>query len=61
MNVTMLVEELACSSAVVLGNCSKRTMQRWVKRVNTYLEQNDYDWRVRANYMGDNCILEVIE
>lgn len=48
-NVVMLVEELACSGVVVIGECSKRTLQRWAKRVNDYLEANNYDWRVRAN------------
>lgn len=49
MNIYMLVAELYISNAVSLGNCSKRTVQIWAKRVNDYLEANNYEWRVRAN------------
>lgn len=54
-NVVMIVEELAFDGVVSLGKCSKRTVQRWAKRVNEYLEQNNYDWRVRPN-IKDNTI-----
>lgn len=59
MNVVVLVEELVCSGKVILSNCTKRTVQRWAKRANDYLEDNGYDWRVKAN-TEDNT-LEVIE
>ena len=49
MNVLIFVEELACSGEVSLSNCSKRTLQRWTKVINDYLEANNYDWRVKAN------------
>ena len=55
MNVLMIVEELACSGAVSLGNCSHRTVQRWAKRVNEYLEANKYEWRVKPN-INNNAI-----
>ena len=49
MNVLIFVEELAFSGEVSLSNCSKRTLQRWTKVINDYLEANNYDWRVKAN------------
>lgn len=44
------IEELAFADAVSLGNASRRTYQRWTKRINEILEENGYAWRVALNY-----------
>lgn len=47
LDIALTVEELALSGEVSLGRCSRSTAYRDVKRINEYLIQNRYDWRVK--------------
>lgn len=47
LDVPMVVEELGMDGTISLGRCSRSTAHRDTKRVNEYLEKNNYDWRVK--------------
>lgn len=49
MDIVMTVEELSMDGSVSLGKCSVRTLYRWCKTINEYLERNHFDWRAKAN------------
>ena len=48
-DVTPYIEELEMSGCVNIGKCGKATAYRDRKRVNDYLEENGYDWRVKLS------------
>lgn len=50
MNIILAIEELCFSGGISLGRRSRSTVYRWTKAINEYLERNDYDWRVTADY-----------
>lgn len=56
--VMMLVEELAVRGKIVL-NCKRRNLLRLATEINKYLEENDFDWRVK--YDNKEISLEVVE
>ena len=58
MDVIMAVEEIGFDGGISLGKCSRRTVYRWMKAINAYLEQNKYDWRVKADYK--TCCIDMI-
>ena len=47
-DIRMAVAELSLSGGISLGKCSARTLSRWVKDINEYLERERADWRVIA-------------
>jgi len=51
-DLQLVIEEIALSSSVSLGNCSIRTLQRWCKDINKILETRKYDWRVCVDKDG---------
>ena len=58
MDVVMAIQELMLSGGISLGRCSRSTVYRWTKAINEYLESNEYDWRVKADYK--NCCINVV-
>lgn len=52
------VSELSLSGAISLGRCSTRTLYRWAKDINEYLEREHAEWRVKA-IPEDNSIIVV--
>lgn len=49
-NIAVWTEEIAFDGAVSMRGMSRSTIYRWAKVMNKYLEDNKYDWRVKANY-----------
>lgn len=47
-NIQYMIEELSLSGAVGVGNCSKSTLYRYARQINNRLENQKYDWRVKA-------------
>lgn len=47
LDIQLAIEELSLSGEVSLGRCSRSTAYRDVKRVNEFLHNNHYDWRVK--------------
>ena len=47
LDVVLTVEELSMDGEICLGRCSRSTAYRDVKRINEYLTENRYDWRVK--------------
>lgn len=50
MDVLNAVEEICFDGGVSLCGRSRSTVYRWTKAINEYLERNNYDWRVTADY-----------
>lgn len=48
-DIVNAVEEIYLSGSVSLGKCHKRTLKRWEKDINDYLERVECEWRVKAN------------
>ena len=47
LDIVFAVEELSLSGEASLGRCSRSTAYRDVKRINEYLTDNKYSWRVK--------------
>jgi hypothetical protein len=58
MNIVMAIEELCFDGGISLGRCSRSTVYRWTKAINEYLERDQYEWRVKADYK--NCCIDII-
>jgi len=58
MNIIMIVEEIAISCRCSISYC-RSTAYRTLKRVNKYLEDNKYLWRVKL--IKDNSHLYTLE
>lgn len=48
-DIRIAVAELHLSGAISLGRCSTRTLYRWAKDINEYLDRERADWRVKVN------------
>ena len=59
MDIVMAVEEIGMDGGISLSRCSRSTVYRWTKAINEYLEYNQYDWRVKADYK--NCHINIVE
>lgn len=55
-NIMSVVEELGISGRVSLGGCSDKTLKRWTEDINSFLEANNYDWRVVSS---KDCVIQV--
>ena len=53
-DVTAYIEELEMSGCVNIGKCGKATAYRDRKRVNDYLKENGYDWRVKLSVESEH-------
>ena len=48
-DIILAVEEIGMDGSISLIGYSKRTLYRWCKAINEYLEKNHFDWRVCAD------------
>ncbi len=46
----ILIEELCFDGSIMINNASKRTLQRYKKRINDYFNNNNYDYTVTVDY-----------
>lgn len=47
LDIVLAVEELGMDGEICLCRCSRSTAYRDAKRINEYLTENHYDWRVK--------------
>lgn len=52
-----MIEELALSGIVGVGNCSKSTLYRYVRRINERLTAEKCDWRVKADAKNMSIVM----
>lgn len=45
-DIEMCVEEIAMDGSILFAQVCLKTAKRYIERMNYYLEQNQYDWRV---------------
>lgn len=46
-DIEMMVEEICVSESVLLGRSTFERAKRTVKRMNRYMQNQDYQWRVK--------------
>lgn len=47
LDIVLTVEEIGIDGEISLGRCSRSTAYRNMRRINDYLADNRYDWRVK--------------
>ena len=57
-DITLIIEELGLSDAISIPNVSDTTLYSYVKRINKQLENNHYDWRVKADRQNNIIFVE---